>query len=367
VHGLDRASLAVSLDADRFPFDPRYLWGPAPFGIPVLRQFTHEVVHFWAMLGSAYLANIALGDWRALRWYEEAGRFVEPEGAAASFTRNVPEVGFSPWQLHEALCRYWDIHIVGPELLLGEPPAGRPIEQELADWMIEGLEPEVIERLRATTPYTDEQLDRWMALEDDYARPYRMMVERLGSRTSVVLFPLVAYFAFQTPAPCETYAEAVAALVELRVVPETREPQSIHVMWREAFDAVRGVCTAASLATCRRTLTGGSPVVAELARQGNPVFGHYSALLASMPDPDRSIALPGDPAHRMQLVTYFLPPVTVFRDGRWEAESTMAKVGRANGVPGILAPDALADAAEAIRQRGLVLGEASLIRSLSRP
>ena len=45
----------------------------------------------------------------------------------------------------------------------------------------------------------------------------------------------------------------------------------------------------------------------------------------------------------------------------------MAKVGRANGVPGVLAPDALADAAEAIRQRGLVMGEASLIRNLSRP
>ena len=128
-----------------------------------------------------------------------------------------------------------------------------------------------------------------------------------------------------------------------------------------------GVCTAASPSTSGRTLTGGSPVVAELARQGNPVYGHYSALLASMPDTDRSLALPGDPAHRMQLVTYFLPPVTVFRDGRWEAESTMAKVGRANRVPGILAPETLADASEAIRQRGLVLGEALLIRNLSRP
>ena len=215
MHGLDRASLAISLDADRFPFDPRYLWGPAPFGIPVLRQFTHEVVHFWSMLGSAYLANIALADWRAL----SAGTFVEPEGAAASFTRQVPEVGFSPWQLHEAVCRYWDIHIVGPELLLGEPGPAGAVGQELPDWIIEGLEPEVVERLRATTPYTDEQFDRWMALEDDYARPYRTMVERLGSRTSVVLFPLVAYFAFQTAAPCETYAEAVAGLVELRVVP----------------------------------------------------------------------------------------------------------------------------------------------------
>ena len=233
--------------------------------------------------------------------------------------------------------------------------------------MIEGLEPEVIERLRATTPYTDEQFDRWMAMENDYARPYRMMVERLGSRTSVVLFPLVAYFAFQTPAPCETYAEAVAALVDLRVVPETAEPQSIHAMWREAFDAVRGVCTAASLSTSGRTLTGGSLVVTELARQGNPVYGHYHALLASIPDRDRSLALPGDPAHRMQLVTYFLPPVTGFRDGRWEAESAIAKVGRANAVPGILAPDALADAAGAIRQRGLAMGEASLIRNLSRP
>ena len=369
MHGLDRPSLAVSLAEDRFPFDHRYLWGPAPFGIPALRYFTHEVLHFWAMLGSGFLANLALGEWRALEQYDATGTVPEPAGALESFARHVPEAGFSPWQLHEALCRYWDIHVVGPELLLGETSPG-PEEQDLPEWMIENLDPDVVERLRLTTPYTNEQFDRWMAMEDDYARPYRAMLERLGTRRSVVLFPLVAFFAFQTPRPCEVYAEAVAALVEAGIVPETGGPASIHELWRDVFGAVHAVCAGASLAVCGRGLTGGAPVIAEVARQGNPVYGHYRALFSTVADAREAnvwLALPGDPLFRTQLVAHFLPPVTVFRDGRWEAESAMAKLARAEGVPGILDPGALADAAEAIRRRGLAMGEAMLMRGFATP
>ena len=67
MHGLDRPSLSVSLNADWFAFDRRYLWGPEPFAIPALRFYTHEVLHFWQVLASGFVANLALAEWRALR------------------------------------------------------------------------------------------------------------------------------------------------------------------------------------------------------------------------------------------------------------------------------------------------------------
>src|SRR5215218_4767439 len=103
-HGFDRLSLSISLNCSRFPFDERYMWGPNAFGIPVLRVFTHEMLHFWQLLGSGYIANLALAEWHSLKARGDA------RAATASISRSFSEIdpaaGFSPYQLHEALCRY---------------------------------------------------------------------------------------------------------------------------------------------------------------------------------------------------------------------------------------------------------------------
>ena len=362
----DRVSLLIDLDVDHFDFDHRFLWGPAVFDRPELRFFLHECVHLWQLLGSGYLANLAGDRWHALLEFEATGKIRTPD---SRFITVDPEAGFSPRDLSEALCRFWDVHIVGPPELLGEPYPGPRLEPDLVltasslDRVAEGLSADAWERLANQRAYSSDQYDRWMLREDRYAEPYRLMLTAGGSRWAASLFPIVGYFALQARDPCRVFVRSLERLNDLQI-PERRY---ITDTWRSIFPTVANSCGAATFESTGMFLTPAAPVVRALASRGHPVYGHYLGLLAMANEywaTDVRLALPGDPEFRQQLATFFLPPVVRFHDGRWTPDSPAAKLGRASNVRGVLPQPDLADESTAIRHRYQAMGKAGLCGAL---
>jgi len=349
--GFDRQSLVVDLDCDSFDFDSRILFGPSVFGRPELRRFTHECVHLWQQLGSGYLANLARDRWSDLNTFEKTGEM--PPVRKSRFGDVDPQTGFSVQQLSEALCRFWDVHIFGPADLLGEPYAGellikkRDLPRESA-WVTDGLPPEVVDRLRHLRAYSGEQYDRWMLGEDDYAEPYRRVLQAGGSYWAASVFPIVGYYSLQTRNPCRAFMASLYGLRDLRL------PKAgyIHDTWREIFARVALTCAKAALKSGGSMLTPGAQVIR--AMPGHRVYRHYSQLLAMAQQYwslDMRLALPGDPEFRFQLTTFCLPALIRFHDGQGEPDAVAAKMARATGVLDVLPQPGLATEAADISRR----------------
>lgn len=369
-HGLDRVSLAVRLDSEIFPYDSRFLLGIQPFDKPVLRRYVHECVHLWQLLGSGYLTNMARTDWIALRRWEETGELTHRSNA---FTRVDEVAKFSAWQLSEGLCRYWDVHISGPPELLEEPYAGSPIHStELPDWMIDGLSADVIERLKSQRSYSGEQFDSWMLQEDAYAEPYRQALGVLGSKRAASLFPIVGHFALQTPAPARVYS---SALQVLQNYPLPADHHFIDDIWRAVFTDVANACGKASFQVTSSLLTPGATVLKTLAQEGQPIYAHYFELMKfaqrNYKSPlDVMLGLPGDPTIRQELSTLFIPPVVLFKDGRWAEDPVAVKVAGImphttsldyGGMPGLLRQPQLGDTSKDLLARADAMKLAALI------
>lgn len=363
-HHLDRVSLSIGLGGDCFAFDHRYLLGTQPFRKPELRQYVHECLHLWQVLGSGYLSNVARDKWLALQRWEATGELPAPSGRLTAVD---PAVGFSARDLSEALCRFWDVHVSGPPDLLGEPYAGDPVHDVAevpADWLTEGLDPEVVERVREQRSYSGAQLDAWMLREDGYAEPYRRVLASAGSKRAAALFPIVGYFALQTPNPPRAFA---GSLDLLATYPLPAASRSIHDIWRTVFGDVADACARAAFTTTGTVLTPGAPVLAAMTREGHVVYRHYASLLSMMGEvgpTDPWLALPGDPETRLRLAVFLVPPVVTFHDGRWAPTSPGAKLGLAGGAPGVLPQPELADASQGLYARQKAMGRAALLARL---
>ena len=345
-HGFDRTSLIVRLDADYFPFESDYLQAPAKHEKPILRVVMHEYLHFWQLISSGFLANVALGEVRALRG-------AEPDVALRrSFIEPHADLGFSAHQLSEALCRFWDSHILNPVSLLAPYRLADPqLDERLRTLDERGL----LERKRpdGQTEYSGRAFDIWMLHEDAYANPYRLSLERLGSALSVVLFPLVGFFALQTQHPVEVFANAVR-----RLEPDVPlEPGfSIHDAWRAVIQRVADVCNDESFKLTGAFVTPGPMVINRSTLSEEPVWAHYAdlvSLLAEIWGVDKLelyLAIPGDPIARSKLVSSLRPPATLFRDGRWTSENGVLKAIRLtpSAPESLLGAEELADQAETL-------------------
>lgn len=357
---LDRVSLSVELRGDYFEFDSRYLLGVQPFNEPQLRYYIHECVHLWQLLGSGYLSNLSRSRWKALKRWEATGELPKPSD---HFTRVDSATGFSAWQLSEALCRFWDVHISGPPDLLGQRYAGEEVHDSNfpPDWLTRGLTPEVIESIRAQRSYSGAQYDEWMLREDSYAEPYRKLRQRGGSRWAAALFPIVGYFALQTPKPATAFTGSLDLLADYRL-PE--DCKYIHDTWRAIFPDVANACGQAAFTYTSTMLTPGANVIAAMAQEGHLVYRHYLSLLAmanEMWATDARLALPGDPEFRLQLSVFFLPPLVKFHNGRWATDTVAAKVGLLANVPDLIRQPKLAEESQAIDTRLKAMGVAALL------
>lgn len=333
-NGFVPPALAVELDYPISDFHQGFLQGPTCFHQPFTRTYVHEVLHFWQTLSQGFIANLAVEESLAIREFRETGAAPTAQSMITRFSSIPKGTPFSPWELSESLCRYWDIHILGPVRLLKER-AGEPVPDD-----------------DAIRPYSSPDFDHLMMIEDAYAAPYRWAIESWGSEASVLLFPLAGYFAMQTPKPVEVFLATGVKLKEMT----GQLRGSIHVNWRKIFAAVREECNAAAFRTTGILLTPGWDVIRRGRVKDSPLWKHYLALinlfarLQEKPMLDFSFALPGDPAVRGNLALAFRPAVTLFRDGRWLSQAPLGVMGLVSRVPDLQGGAALADEAQQLLQ-----------------
>jgi hypothetical protein len=321
-NGLHRPGLAISLAADQVPFDENFVFGPKKFDIPILRVYIHELLHFWQSLSQAFFAYQALYEWRQLVHFQRSGE-LELETIPAlkqqndELYRRDPETGITAWSLSEALCRFWDMHILGPEKLLAE-------SEELALYRPLLQRPGMFRDTPGGRQYSSMAFDLLLTVQDYYADPYRLALQQLGSGKAVLFFPLVGHFALQSPKPAAVYVEAMK---RLRAGPQLPQEYLIHAYWKPFLETVEQLCTEICADLCDGTpLQTGWTVMEETELLDNPVWRHYHTLIQLFLAGDkawsgRALALPGDPDTRVHLGRNLLPPLVRFRNGNW-VEST---------------------------------------------
>jgi hypothetical protein len=210
---LNRVSLVIEFDEPHRRPDPRHVLDPAGFESEIARVMLHEATHYWQQLSQTYLLLVAAEEWTRLKQFRATGQVPEAGPLAADLRTPDAGTGFSPRDLSECACRYWDIVNIGPHNL---------VEAELAKGT--ELTPETRASHEAAVQsglfrlsddgYTQDTIAVAMQVVGGaYARPYLHLQDKLGSG-AMVLFPLLAHWALQTPAPValfSTFAERAAA------------------------------------------------------------------------------------------------------------------------------------------------------------
>lgn len=318
-------SLAIELDADYFEFENDFIYAPAKFNNPVLRFYIHEVLHFWQSLSLGFITNLALQEWLQLLDFEDKKTYScieERHKMLNSFQKDHPKLGFSAYNLSEALCRFWDVHIIGPLNLI-------KLQHEKLGYTLSAAEklidhPSMFTFIDGHKAYSSAAYDLLMQAEDYYAEPYRLALKKWGSKKSVIMFPLVTYFALQTPSPIEVFADAIEYLLDATSINDSAE-KSIHKLWRSLIPQIQDVCNESSLRICGVNLTPGWDVIDRSELKDHQIYSHYLKIIKIFSNIWGSqitlyFALPGDSQCRLKLGSVFRPPVTSFYNGRWVGE-----------------------------------------------
>jgi len=359
----DRVSMTTSVDGAYFPFEYEHALTPAQYADARVRIWFHELLHLWQVLGSGFLANLACDQMVALEEFERTGAPGPMSNLVDRFAAKDVTTQFSAMDLHEALARFWEAHVLNPvyilrsyaergmdieeELrmrhlawddLLGEPTHGQPVAGQFT--VQDG-----------TRPYKDIAFDLLMTLEPAYAEPYRLMLSRFSSLESVIFFPLAGYFALQTPRPAPVFTALLNAVADSPLRSALHQAAverrcDIHTLWRATYTPLQQLALLVAVRSGNGALTPGWQVLS--GRAGNrPILRHYAELLAWVRSrkgalgADLALAVPGDPEFRRTLASYFLPAATIFDDGSHAcAPSSMTKLGLImRDVPGLAGSD----------------------------
>lgn len=335
-------SLAINVGAESYQAHPDVLLGPATYEPRRSRVVMHETLHWWQHLGHGFLSFVAGEDWQRLQEFE-ATKKVPPTGPwRKEFVRKHPKLGFSALNLHEALTRFWDMHICGPVHLLR-------LEREEAKWTNDSVFErfDVLEQLGLIyTPdggYTDKVYA--LAMEGAggrYAAAYRLAFDPSESALAGILFPLAAHFAFQTSRPTDFFARFVH---ELRALVHTPLGfPSIEELWLDLYPRAR-MRTFGILKAEKEQLLFPITEIFEGPLKSHPGYAmalnvlEYLAAHAAegklgkrlrqeLPRTsddflgvlvlDVLLATPGVPDHRSVLYQHLAPPLVCFSDGaRW--------------------------------------------------
>jgi hypothetical protein len=362
----DRVSMTISVHgAAYFPFEYEHALKPGSYADLRVRVWFHELLHLWQVLGSGFLANLACDQVVAVEEFERS-----TPGPVSNlvdrFAAKDAGSGFSASDLHEALARFWEAHVLNPvHILRSYAERGMDVDAQLGQrnltWDDLLGEPNRGEQVagrftveQGTRPYTDKAFDLLMTLEPSYAEPYRLMLSRFTSLESVIFFPLLGYFALQTPRPAQVFTALLHAVADSplrstlhREATDTRH--DIHALWRAAYGPLWQLALDVAVSTGRGGLTPGWQVLAGRAGK-RPILRHYVALLGWVRSLhgelglDFALAVPGDPEGRRLLASFFLPAATVFDDGSYSrAPSSMTKLGFImRNVPGLVPADSAA-------------------------
>jgi hypothetical protein len=296
---LDWASLSVEMRVPSFPYNLGYWEGPAYFDIAPVRILVHETIHFWQMLSMGFLTNLGVEVWHSLIEFEKTGKTNKFNRLQQKLEEKDPQIGFSALDLVETHARFWDIHILGPEKV-------REFEQKQRSY--HGAVIDYVQKLPADaqhSPYHGDVFDPTMTAAT-YGEPYRRAIESWRSAGAVVMFPIAAYFALQTPDPVKVYRK-----IDQGVKKEVKIQGaiSIHEKWREYFLPMRDACNriafeeTGSFSTPGRNVLDRSSLIGTEADENN-VYFLYKLILSHMEakvgqiDVDKRFCFPGDPEYR---------------------------------------------------------------------
>lgn len=230
-------SLLIETDLDRAALKPdAVLLHPAGHAPASSRVILHETLHYWQQLSQGFLHRLAAEDLARLEDFE-AGRALAPPGPhRREYVRRYQPLGFSAHDLQEALARYWDVHVLGPPLLLSLERADPKLS-----WSddIEARHAALEKAGRLAAPdgsgYSGEAYDLAMtAAAGRYARPYLLLLERMPSMAAAGMFPLIAHMAFQTSRPVPFFTRLIECAMPL-FDPFGSANRDIEVMWKSTF------------------------------------------------------------------------------------------------------------------------------------
>jgi hypothetical protein len=211
-------------------------------------------------------------------------------------------MGFSARDLMETHARFWDIHILGPNRIIDFERQQRLYHEPVRDPQ------QKIPETSYSGPYTGSEFDAAMTT-GSYSEPYRRALELWGSTVSVVMFPMAAFFAFQTPNPIKVY-KRIEQIIRAEV--KINRGISIHEEWRKYFFDMREACNRISLEETGSYLVPGADVLNRASWIGpgadqNSVYWLYRLVAWQMTEGmgpsvvDQHFCFPGDPGISRQI------------------------------------------------------------------
>ena len=347
---LDPLSLTLGVDFPSFPASTMVLHHPAGFRPAESRILFHETTHFWQQLGQGYLLLRVDEDWQRLREFLDSGKVLPPGPMKAHFSRVPEDISFSPRDLHEALARFWDMHVLGPDTVL---------EREIESGR-RAIDPELIERFRNAQAggrirhpdhgaYSDLAYDLAMeAAAGNYGLPYLLLRNQVSAVFAGTVFPLAGHMAFKSRDPVRRFRRIVDTLAG-GAFPNLEAGRSVNDLWEEHYLLVCSIARKIAesedeppietIDALRSGTLDGHPVYAwgrrsleRLARalawcDYEPAFlntmrkeiGPIPAEVTGFLKLDFILACPGSPKSRRLLIEWLSPPVVRFSDDQlWE-------------------------------------------------
>jgi hypothetical protein len=306
------------------------------------RIIFHETLHHWQQLASGFLARIAVDDWRRLLDHE-AGRAVGLPTRRRLYTESDAHANFSPRDLSECLARFWDVHVIGPHLLLDLEfnDANRAlVENQRAEY------DELRERglIQSDGLYSSLAFDLAMEIVGGgYAAPYIHVREQYSNPlVAAAVFPFACHYALQTEQPVRFFIELLERSAQhVACAPRGHRIDfywwHVHLLVRKEAVRLSERLGLGPLVAAGRILAAGelddhpfyegmkrlywfllgSASNTEGARRYGRRLGEDVPMdIATMLLVDYYLATPGEPSNRSTLIEWLAPPAVRFNDGR---------------------------------------------------
>lgn len=343
-------SLCVHIAAPSAKLEANSLLYPAGHQPKISRTVFHETVHYWQYLAFGFIAKLADEELSRLRAYETGSIPPPPGPINQEYRRHYDCVGFSALDLQESLARYWDVHVLGPVLLLEldlNDPARRIPENFRSRY--EELKAQDLLKIHGGD-YTDLAFDLAMeASAGNYAKPYLMLREQYPSAIAAGLFPLVGGVALMADRPAPFFVRLLR-MVESRLRNITTG--NIHEIWQAWYFPIQGYArqlaeelgeefSSAVFVYQEGDLKKHVPHDFAAFERQNAINAlaesdHVKSMAAerqidaehlALFELDRRLLLPGDPEHRAFLSYWLSPPCVRHANGeRWLPSDTMRRI-----------------------------------------
>lgn len=212
---------------------------PSSYAPQDSRIVFHETVHYWQQLGQGFMAKMVEEDWSRLHRFEQTHKSNNPNPYRIEFVRRHAKSSFSAHDLHEALARFWDVHVIGPHRLIEMDfldPKRRFDDFFKHQYFAFKKKGAIVHPEHGG--YSDLAFDMAMAASaGSYAKPYQYVRERFGALVAGVVFPLAGYFSLQTERPIDVFLEVIEAV--LPSMENLPKGHAIHNLWKAYFSIVR--------------------------------------------------------------------------------------------------------------------------------